>query len=172
MTTSFFGDRDAGLRREVEAQLLERVQHEGRRVGAVDLHQALDDLVHVVPLAQGLVDELVGLRIEPPPSASSRARWTRSLKMICPTVVSLWSLVCRWRYSGEVVERTPPRCRRRALPPAPSGTCAAACRASCRPTCPPSRARAACPAPPRRGRRSGSTSRAPCPAWAWPVGAP
>jgi hypothetical protein len=56
-------DRDAGLRREVEAELLERVEHHRRRVGTVDLHQPLDHGVHVA-LAQRHVHELVGLRIE------------------------------------------------------------------------------------------------------------
>src|SRR4051812_9331036 len=50
------GDRDAGLGREVEAQLLERVQHGRGRVSAVLLDQTLDDVVHVL-LPQRAVDE-------------------------------------------------------------------------------------------------------------------
>src|SRR4051794_19776567 len=50
------GDRDAGLRREMETQLLERVQHRRGGVGAVLDDQPLDDLVHVL-LPQRAVDE-------------------------------------------------------------------------------------------------------------------
>ena len=44
-------DRDAGLAGEVEAELLERVEHLRRGVRAVLLHQALDHGAHVALLA-------------------------------------------------------------------------------------------------------------------------
>src|SRR4051794_276429 len=54
--------RDAGLRREPEAQVLERVEHEGDRVRTVQVHERLDHVVHVA-LLQRLVDERVLVRV-------------------------------------------------------------------------------------------------------------
>src|SRR4051812_212531 len=55
-------DRDAGLSREVEPEVLERVEHEGDRVRPVELHEPLDHLVHVA-LLQRLVDKRVRVRV-------------------------------------------------------------------------------------------------------------
>src|SRR4051812_958982 len=54
--------RDAGLRREPEAEVLERVENEGDRVRPVQVHERLDHLVHVA-LLQRLVDECVLVRV-------------------------------------------------------------------------------------------------------------
>ena len=54
-------DGDAGLAREVEAELLERVEHLRGDVRAVLLHEALDHGAHVA-LAQRLVHERVARR--------------------------------------------------------------------------------------------------------------
>ena len=118
-------DRDAGLAGEVEAQVLERVEHERRGVRAVQLHEALDHVGHVA-LLERPVDER---RRWPGRSCSSRtsssARSMRSLKMIRPTVVSTCSSAWRRRYSARSCSLTLPA-RTRARPPAPSGTRAGA----------------------------------------------
>ena len=57
------GDRDAGLRREAEAEVLERVEDLGDRRGAERLHQLIDELRRVA-LLQRLVDELVLRAVE------------------------------------------------------------------------------------------------------------
>ena len=53
-------DGDAGLGGEVEAQVLERVEHERDRVRAVQVHEVLDRLVHVA-LLERLVHEQLGV---------------------------------------------------------------------------------------------------------------
>ena len=60
------GDRDAGLGRVLEAELLERVEHERDRRRAVALHERIDQARRVA-LLHRLVDEDVGARIEPIP---------------------------------------------------------------------------------------------------------
>jgi hypothetical protein len=57
------GDRDPGLRREAEPEVLERVEHERDRRRAVDLHEVVDH-AHALALAHRLVDEVVGLGVE------------------------------------------------------------------------------------------------------------
>ena len=87
MTTSFLETVMPALRGELEAEVLERVEHERDRVRAVLVDQLLDHRADV-PLAQRLVDELVLGRVAVLARASPRsARSMRSLKMIRPTVV-------------------------------------------------------------------------------------
>src|SRR3954453_17717758 len=54
--------RDAGLGGEPEAEVLERVEHQGDRVRTVQVHERLDHLVHVA-LLERLVDERVLVRV-------------------------------------------------------------------------------------------------------------
>ena len=63
------GDRDAGLRRVLEAEVLERVEHLRDRRRAVGLHELVDELRRVALLHRA-VDELVGRGSNSSPIAS------------------------------------------------------------------------------------------------------
>ena len=80
-------DRHAGARRVLEAERLDRVEHVGDGVGAVDVDEVADEVAELL-LRERLVDELVRPALpDGPTAASASACATSQLKITRPALV-------------------------------------------------------------------------------------